>query len=373
MRHSLHTRRDTVVAMAGIAVAAGCAGSNRPTPNARLATPRAEAIALIDEALAATVARGFAGVVLLKQGGATLLDKGYGFADQSTRRPINPDTGFDIGSLVKPFTASAILKLEAEGALRTSDPASRFLPEFTGDKAAITIDQLLAHTAGLPDFLDASGRRARYALSSDPDYELVTKNEILRRAAACTLEHPPGLREHYSNLGYSLLAAIIEAASGQPYEHFVGQNLFEPAGMTRTGYVAPHWSDEQLAVGVARGRRWGAPLDHAWLPDGPSWNLRGNGGMISTSGELARWIDALQRGVLLTDAAREKLYALYVHRNRRGTRTMGAAGSNDVFNACYLWYLDEDRLVIAMTCDDRVLAEHIVPDLAARLRDLTAT
>ena len=364
-------RRETLAVLTGVVAMAGCANSSRFAPNIESAS-RDEGVARIDAALAASISTGFAGVVLLKQDGATLLDKGYGMADPATQRPVTTETGFDIGSLVKPFTASAILKLEAQGVLRTSDAANRFLPELAKEKASITLDQLLNHTAGLPDFLDANGRPARYTLSSDPDYELVTKNEIIRRASICTLEHPPGSIERYSNLGYSLLAAIVESAASQPYEDYVQQNLFAPAGMTRTGYVAPHWSNEQLAVGIAAGRRWGTPLDHPWLPDGPSWNLRGNGGMISTSGELAKWIHALQTGAMLQGLAREKLYDIYVHRNRRGTRTMGAAGSNDVFNACYLWYLDENRLIIAMTSDNRVLAEQIVPSLAAKVRDLPA-
>lgn len=370
MSSGVYDRREAIVAISGAAIAAGCAGPRLAVQQSAPAITRAQFLQQIDQMLSASVSQGFAGVVLLKQNGETLLDKPYGFADADARRAMTLDTGFDIGSLVKPFTASAILRLETDGALQTSDSASRFLPGLTGDKAAITIDHLLRHTAGLPDFVDVDGRPTRYTLTSDPDYELVTKSEILRRAALCSLEHPPGSAEKYSNLGYSLLAAIVEAAANKPYEEFVQRTLFAPAGMTRTGYVAPQWRNEQLAVGVAGGRRWGTPLDHPWLPDGPSWNLRGNGGMLSTSGELAKWLDGLQRGAVLAASARDKLYDIYVHRNRRGTRTMGAAGSNDVFNACYLWYLDEDRLVLAMTSDNRVMAERLVPDLAARVRDL---
>lgn len=363
------SRREALAGLSGALAMAGCAKSSGLAWN-QGQSPRDAAIARIDVALTESIPTGFAGVVLLMQDGITLLDKGYGTADPATQRPVTTATGFDIGSLVKPFTASAILRLEAQGALRTSYAASRFLPELVQDKALITLDQLLHHRAGLPDFLDANGRPATYTLGSDPDYELVTKHDIIHRAATCTLDHPPGSIEHYSNLGYSLLAAIVEAAASQPYEDYVQQNLFAPAGMTRTGYIAPHWSNDQLAVGIASGERWGTPLDHPWLPDGPSWNLRGNGGMISTSGDLAKWIHALQTGALLNEQARDKLFDIYVHRNRRGTRTMGAAGSNDVFNACYLWYLDENRLIVALTSDNRVLAEEMVPDLAAKVRDL---
>lgn len=360
-----------MLALGGMATMSGCASSPEPSAEASPTPTRAEAIAQIDSSLEAMVSNGFAGTVLVKVGGATLLDKGHGLADPAAHRPMTRDTGFDMGSLVKPITASAILKLESAGALQTTDPANRFLPQLTGDKAAITIDQLLRHTAGLPDFVAAGGQVAGDYRTADPDYELVTKEELLTRVHLCALQHAPGSTESYSNTGYSLLAAIIEAAAAQPYEQFVQENIFAPAGMTRTGYVLPHWSKQELAVGISEGQPWGTPLDHPWLPDGPSWNLRGNGGMLTTSGELAKWIDAIPRGAMLSDAARDKFFDLYVRRNRRGARTMGVAGGNNVFSACYLWYPDEDRLVLAMTCGP-LTAERVLPDLAARVRDLPA-
>ena len=310
----------------------------------------------------------FAGQLLLEQDGAVLLDKGYGDADRAARRPVTPDTAFDIGSLVKPFTMMAILKLESDGKLRRADSIARFLPGVPADKAGITIQQLLTHASGLPDIVDASSKPLGYA--PDFDYEPVSRDEIVRRALHAKLLYAPGTSSKYSNLGYSLLGVIIEIASGQPYERFVHDRVFVPAGMTRTGYVIPPWPRNEIAVGYQGKSAWGTPLDHRWLADGPSWNFRANGGMLSNARDLHRWIAALDGGALLTPAEKQAFFDLAVHRNKRGARTMGAAGSNDVFDACYLWYPDERRLVILLTNGDRWRAEEIVPDLARRMRSI---
>jgi CubicO group peptidase (beta-lactamase class C family) len=319
--------------------------------------------------LAAQTGDGFSGTVFIVSDRQILLSQGYGLADPKRQIPMTPDTGFDIGSLVKPFTAAAILKLEAAGKLAVQDTVGKYFPQMQGPKAAITIAQLLNHTSGLPDIVDSTGTPIRY--TTDFDYEPVTRDEIIRRAVLCRLKTAPGEKESYSNLGYSLLAAIVEIASGEDYESYVQKNVFAPAGMLHTGYLAPHWTKDRLAVGIQGGKPWGTPLDHPWLADGPSWNLRGNGGMISTAEDLGKWIAALDGTTILDDTAKAKFFQLEVHLNKRGTRTFGPAGSNTVFDAAYLWYLDENRLIVVLTSNDHVLAEDMIPKLAATMRDAT--
>lgn len=333
--------------------------------------PRAQVLAEVDSDLRGRVAHGFAGVVLLEQDGAILLHRGYGLADRAAARPVTVDTGFDIGSLVKPFTGAAILKLEGAGKLRRSDTLGRFFANVPADKASITIQQLLAHTSGLPDFVDRASKPVTYSTeANDPDYEPVSRDEIVRRAMNAKLLFAPGEKSEYSNLGYSVLGAIVEIASGQPYERYVSDAVFRPAGMTRTGYLLPGWTRAQLAVGYKGSRAWGTPLDHPWLADGPSWNLRANGGMLSTAEELRRWLDALEHDKIFTPAEKAAFFDLYIHKNKRGARTMGAAGSNDIFDACYLWYVDEHRAVIAITSSDQSRAEKMVPELARLMREM---
>ncbi|HEY6138424.1 MAG TPA: serine hydrolase domain-containing protein [Thermoanaerobaculia bacterium] len=330
--------------------------------------PKDQVVAEIDGDLRQRVANGFAGTVVLSDKGAVILDKGYGLADRAAGRPVLVTTGFDIGSLVKPFTTIAVLRLESRGTLKRSDSIARYLPNVPPDKTGITIQQLLTHSSGLPDIVDASSKPVDY--TPDFDYEPVTREEIVRRAMAAKLEFAPGTKEVYSNLGFSLLGAIIETASGLPYEEVVEQLIFRPAGMTRTGYRIPRWSKGELAVGYRDDAAWGTPLDHRWLADGPSWNLRANGGMISTAEDLHRFLAALDRGTLLSPREREAFAELAVRRNARGARTFGAAGSNGIFDGCYLWYVDEHRSLVMLTSSDRVRAETIVPELARSMRSI---
>ncbi len=330
--------------------------------------PQEQVIGEINSELQALTAKGFAGTVLLAQDRKVLLHRGFGIAERSTGRAVTTETGFDIGSLVKPFTAAAILKLEGQGKLRRSDPITNFFSNVPLDKAQITVQELLTHTSGLPDIVDAESKEIEY--TPNFDYEPVARDEIVRRALHTKLVNTPGTKSEYSNLGYSLLGVIIELASGAPYEQFVREAIFQPAGMTRTGYRDPDWKTSELAVGYSKGQAWGTPLDHPWRADGPSWNLRGNGGMLSTAEDLYKWIEALDEDKVLSPTEKEAFFALNVHANQRGTRTMGVAGSNEIFDACYLWYVDEHRVLVMLTNSDKYRAEKMIPDLAKKMRSI---
>lgn len=225
---------------------------------------------------------------------------GRGLSDHAAKTPATCDTVYDVMSITKQFTAAAILKLEMNGKLEVSDPIGTHLGRVPDDKKAITLHQLLTHTAGLPQSLG-------------DDYDPLTRAQMLDQAMKAPLRSGPGKEFHYSNLGYSLLAAVVEKVSGQSYEHFLAQHLFRPAGMTHTGYVLPDWKRARVAVEYdEHGRAQGRPMDHPWAPDGPYWNLRGNGGMLSTARDMFRWHRALTGGTVLSPAAKQKLFTPHV-------------------------------------------------------------
>jgi CubicO group peptidase (beta-lactamase class C family) len=319
---------------------------------AEAAEPATEPLgAALDAYLERTVPFGFSGVFLVARGGEVILEGGYGLADREAGTPVTPETVFDIGSITKQFTAAAILKLEDEGRLSTDDPIGRWLPDVPADRAGITIHHLLTHSSGLTG--DLGG-----------DYQVMPRDTLVRRALASELEAAPGERYDYSNLGYSLLGAIVEVASGLPYERFLHDRLLRPAGLEQTGYMIPAWTPQRLAVGYRGGQRWGTPLDHAWADDGPWWNLRANGGILSTVGDLHRWHLALEDDRLLSAGARRKMtephvsegfgdshhgYGWAVSTTPRGTRLVAHNGGNGYFFADFLRYLDEDVVVLLAT------------------------
>ena len=119
--------------------------------------------------------------------------------------------------------------------MRVSDPIDRFFEGVPPTKRGITVRHLLTHTAGLVEALG-------------DDYEPVTRRAMIAAALTSELRSRPGARYHYSNVGYSLLAAIIEKASGLEYEDYLAQELFAPAAMTHTGYVLPDWDPDGWVV-----------------------------------------------------------------------------------------------------------------------------
>ncbi|NGN63453.1 beta-lactamase family protein [Streptomyces sp. A7024] len=264
----------------------------------------------IDAFLRRTLPDGPTGTVMAARGNKLVHCAGF-----HPRRAGNDcDTVYDVMSITKQFTAAAVLKLEAMGRLKVSDRLSTHLGAdgaiVPPDKRGITLHQLLTHTSGLPEGLG-------------DDYEPVSRRQLIQRALRADLRPDRGF--HYSNLGYSLLAAVVEHASGLPYERFLATRLFEPAGMRHTGYVLPRWDRDKIAVEYdARGRSQGTPLDHPWADDGPYWNLRGNGGMLSTARDTFAWHRALSRGSgkggVLPKAQLRKLFTPYV-------REPGGSGS----------------------------------------------
>lgn len=243
----------------------------------------------VGEALDAYLeAADFSGAVVAVADGETVLRKGYGFADRARRVPNTPGTAIQIGSVTKPFTATLVLALRDRGLLDVTDQLSDHLGGVPADKAGITLHHLLTHTAGLPGAVG-------------DDDEAVGREAYLERAFATPLNRPPGAGYEYSNVGYALLAAVVETVTGRSYDAAL-QDLLRGAGIERTGYRLP------ASVPVARGydgaRDLGLPTQRPWAEDGPYWNLRGNGGLLSTADDLLRFHEALEAGALLSDESR---------------------------------------------------------------------
>jgi CubicO group peptidase (beta-lactamase class C family) len=255
--------------------------------------------------------RGSSGSLVASRDGKMVHCEGFGMADRKARVIAGCDTVYDVMSMTKQLTAAAILKLEMMGKLRVTDPLAKYLGPVPADKRGITLHQLLTHTSGLVGVLGG-------------DYERQTRGSMLAAALDSELQARPGARYAYSNVGYSVLAAIVEKASGIGYGEFLAKRLFGPAGMTHTGYVLPDWEPGQVAVEYdRRGRSHGTPLDHPWASDGPYWNLRGNGGLLSTARDMFRWQRALEGKKVLDRRAKRKLFKPHVREEPGGDSYYG--------------------------------------------------
>lgn len=308
-------------------------------------------MAAVEDVLRSLGDEGFSGVVLVDTGEQVIV-RGVGEADREAGVANGPDTAFDIGSVTKQFTAAAVLRLQMDGRLTVEDTLGDHLPGLPAEKADITLHQLLTHTAGLPDSLGE-------------DDEPVGRDEYLDRVARTPLIHPPGGGHSYSNVGYSLLAAVIETVTDDTYEAYLQEALLGPAGMTSTGYLLPGVPDRLVAVGYDGADRVGRPRDLGWAQDGPHWNLRGNGGLLSTAPDMLRWHRALLGNAVLDAAAKDLLYGRHTPEGEGADSFYGYGwallptpfdtwlishnGGNGVFFADFLRFLDEDVVVFVAT------------------------
>lgn len=252
--------------------------------------------AKIDEYLSRITPFGFSGALLVAKGNDIILNKGYGLAIKSEGIPNTAETIFCVGSITKQFTAAAVMTLEMQGKLNTADPISKFLDGVPEDKSGITLHHLLTHSSGLVQ--DVGG-----------DYQEALRDETVRKILAQPLEFKPGERFAYTNVGYSLLAAIIEKASGQPYETYLYEHLFKPAGMEWTGYRRPDWKRRVVAHWYVGEKDNSNSLTRPF----PYWNLLGNGGILSTTEDMYKWHRALLTEKILSAEAKKKIFTPYLN------------------------------------------------------------
>lgn len=285
----------------------------------------------IDSYVRTAVDAGFSGAVLVAKGGKVILQSGYGLADREKNIPVRKETVFDIGSITKRFTKAAVLKLEEQGKLRRSDTLNKFFDNVPEDKAGITVKQVLEHTAGFHEYHDTTG-----------DFEKMDREQALKTILNQKLRFKPGNQEAYSNSGYTLLAAIIELSSKQSYQSFLKEYLFKPAGMNRTGFYRDSlWKKDEVAIGY-EGKTIGEKNSPHYWPH-MTWALIGGGGMVSSVGELYKWIQALEAGKVLSEKTKKGMY------DPQGN-PMAYAGGNDFgFSAVVFEYPKEKKYIIVAT------------------------
>ncbi|WP_420128524.1 serine hydrolase domain-containing protein [Longimicrobium sp.] len=360
----------TLFSLATVAMTATAAGAQQPaqqTGPLPINQDARQVAQRLDEHMKRLVPFGYSGSLLVGKDGQVVLAHGYGLADRENNVAVTPETVFDIGSITKQFTAAAILKLEMEGKVSVNDPVSRWFPDVPADKQGMTLHHLLTHSSGLQDVFGG-------------DYQVAERDSLAGVILASRLQWAPGTRYDYSNAGYSLLAMVVEKASGMPYEDYARQKLWAPAGMTRTGYRGVQWRPGELAVGYRGGQRWGTPTDHLWAADGPYWNLRGNGGVLSSVADLFRWHQALEGDAILSAEAKRKMWMPHVPEDpegrshygygwaigptARGTKLIAHNGGNGIFFADFRRYVDEGVVVLVMSNTTEAPAERTLTAVA---------
>jgi CubicO group peptidase (beta-lactamase class C family) len=248
---------------------------------------------------------GFMGMVAVARDHQIIFQRGYGYANLQSKIPFTADTRFRIGSLTKQFTAAAILLLQQDGKLKTSDPISRFYANAPAAWSKITLRNLLTHTSGIQDI----------------DFGLVSKNslhtpeDLMKGIPEKPLEFQPGTKSEYTNIDFMLLGRVIEQVSGEPYCRFLQDRIFSPLELTETACDTPDPTSHtrypgpdtlaprpDRAIGYRPSANGPVPVEIYALT-----TLTGAGNLDSSPRDLIRWTEALHGGKVISLASYKEM------------------------------------------------------------------
>lgn len=237
--------------------------------------------------------------LLVIQDGNLVVQRGYGLSDVEHGIEAGPTTNYRLASVTKQFTASAILLLAEDGKLTLDDRLRHWLPSLPAADDAITLRHLLTHTSGLIDYED---------VMPESTTEQLRDADVLRLLESQDRTYfKPGSGYRYSNSGYSLLALIVERASGKSFQDFLHERIFLPLGMHDTlAYVRGGPEVPHRAYGYSE-------IDGRWVRTDQSATsaVLGDGGIYSSIEDLAKWDAALYDDRLLSDASRTAAFSAH--------------------------------------------------------------
>ena len=303
--------------------------------------------------------------IAISRGSRVVYEQGYGFADLENEVAVRPETRFRTASIAKPMTAVAILRLAERKKLDLDAPISTTISRWPKKRWPVTPRQLLGHLGGVRHYNrpgESHGTKAFPSLGST--LGLFAKDPLL---------HEPGTRFHYTTFGFSLLGLVIEHAAGKDYMDVLQREVFGPAGMRRTV------QDSQWALIRNRSRGY-RHLDKRWLSRLPkriakklqvgqiinarlhdtSMKVPG-GGLLSTSGDLVRFGQALMNGKLLSPESLKMMWTSQKTKDgkpthyglgwgvgtRKGRRIIAHSGSQ-AGTSCVLVLLPDRQLAVSI-------------------------
>ncbi len=296
-----------------------------------------------------TKAGKFSGAVLIARGEKILLRKGYGFANLEKRILFTPDTRHHVASISKMFTAMTILKLRDRNVLKLEASICTYLEQCPKIWQAITVQNLLHHTSGTPDYEE------RLGLYSEAYLEFMTRRDatkiILLDARKDKLGFKPGTRFQYSNTGYVLLSSIVEKVAAKPFNQAVHDLVLEPAGLKNTAMFEPGMT------GISSGysKNWKAIPKLALTPPA------GDAALVSNLDDLYHWselMDAREMRKIFQPGLGGYGYGWFID-NRFGRKRYIHTGELPGYHTVFIKYPSEKLTIILFGNQDQSPMEMI--------------
>ena len=284
-------RHPRALAAAALILAA-CSGSGRTGPESAGGVASAERDALvasIDSIVSAPIAAGqIAGAsIAVVRGSDTIAIQGFGSANLELGVPTPPRAVYEIGSVTKQFTAAAILQLVEQGKIDLDADVRTYLPDYDTQGRTIPVHRLLDHSSGIKGYTEI------------PEFDEIMVHELPRDSLVRVFsrqpfDFEPGEEQIYNNSAFFLLGLIIEKVSGEPYERYVKQNLFDRAGMADSHYCSETEIQKNKVAGYdtdSAGLVNKGYLDHTWP--------YAAGSLCASAIDLVAWNAALHGGRIL--------------------------------------------------------------------------
>lgn len=259
----------------------------------------------IDEYVTRQSGTHFSGVITIARRKEILFNRAYGFADADLAIPNRLDNRFGIGSLTKPLTAVAALRLVERGTIHLDDPICKYVRQCPTAWRPVTLEHLLSHTSGVPD-------RFNEVPAVPLDSMRIAIDRVIANHATDSLRSTPGERYSYNNFGYFLVAYAMEIATGRPWEALLRAEVFDRAGMHDTEY------DDVWRVMRRRVRGYRLVGGSLRLINYHDHGAYAAGGLLSSAADLLRFDQALEGGGLLADSTRRSMFTV-----RRGDYGLG--------------------------------------------------
>jgi len=250
----------------------------------------------------------FNGNVLVADNGEIIFQKSYGFADFDTKRMLNDSSVFELASVSKQFTATAILLLKDRDKIQLTDSLRQYFPELP--YCGVTLYQMLTHTSGLPDYERTMNEKWDHSkIAFNKDMIAFLAKEKLPASFA------PSAKWEYSNTAYAILASIVEKVSGQTFSEFMAQNIFQPLHMNRTRIYNTRRSLKDTISNYAYGFVYNDSLKTYQLPDSVAElkfvyyldGIQGDGIVNSTTADLLKWDRAVKNHTLLKEETQKEM------------------------------------------------------------------
>ena len=296
----------------------------------------------IDSLFTVYIDSGFSGSVLVAEKSIITLKKGYGYSNTEKKTDNTPTTLFNVASIGKQFTAYSILLLEKRGLLRTGDRINKYIGQFNDVRDSTTIHHLLLHSSGV--------------FRQDANLDYSTREKFISSIKQSGMESPPGKEYRYSNAGYTLLAAIIEIVSQEPFEQFIYKNVFIPCKMENTGFP---WETRMNKILFATGYD---NKKQAVAPQADIWGTRGPGHLVTSVEDLYTWVNAFQDKKFMPADIRQKLFTDHIpgketyswnkNTTQRQTKFYHKGGGRPDFESQLMWYPDDDVIIIFLINND---------------------